>query len=94
MTIFLKTKFDNKPRRFSINKVNYDFGNRDYIALDDYEKFKETKDFGVLSIWMHPTQIDNWYTELDEDSKKYFLFWEKGAISIPGNSIEMFVIER
>ena len=94
MTIYLKTKFDSKPRKFAINKIAYDFGNRDHVEYEERDKFKEIKEYGILSLWIHPFEVDKWYNDLDDDGKSNFLFWEKGAISIPGDSIEVFSIER
>ena len=97
MTLYIRTKFDNTVRKLNAEKVTLHYKNDDEINTNDFNKYSDIENTGILNIKLHPFEGKRWFNSLSRKVKDggYVIVWNNGEwLSIPGNAIDFISIER
>lgn len=95
MTLYLKTMFDTKVRKFNASKVSMRFKNDSEINMEEFPAFMDIENTGLLEIKANPLELKRWWDSLSDHARdgNYVLTWDGGWISIPGSMIESVNVE-
>ena len=93
MTIYFKTKFDDKNRQFMVSSAEFTYDDPG-IDFEAKPAFKGVKEDGIFTLHPIGNRIGEWLKSLNDEQMQYIATWSDLGISFPGNQVEFWMVER